>query len=489
MRCVAPVLLVWLVSTNCHESGPEHQSEVDSSGSAGTMGSETTSTSSGSPAESDSGVDVSSTGTTTGAPASVCGDGEIEGEEQCDGAPVAGVECPPSCRFESKTELWASLVDVHGLQDDPFSIDVGALDEVYVAGLTTTGETFSDPLLMRLSDAGVVEWVDATVIAPDGGRALHFGVAADADGVYVTGGVDPVDDANMQIRTARHALDGALVWERVYDGPIAAATYEGHAIEVLPDGSVLVVGVETQDGHTPAVVLRYSPDGRLLDDERVWAPPWDEELNQSDVHALDLALDPSGTAYVISGTATTPITIWDGWLQKRSMSHETLWEKLATGPIEGGGFDHYYAVTVDGDGNVIAVGLYGGGDRTGQDIWVHKYDASGAMYWSAEYAEPGEDRAHGVITDEDGNIYVHGNTEDARLSGGGEDIDLWLRKYDDDGIEVWTDIWDGGGAAGGAMNWDYASQIAIDSHGLLVVAAKTMTETTDYDVLVRKVAP
>ncbi len=484
---VVAVFSLQLGFAGCSEMTPAETTTSGTSGDTGTTSVDTTSTGGAATTDTaETAADVTSSGSTEPA-AAVCGDGVVEGDEQCDGEPVAGVECPRTCGFEPKTELWATLVDVHGLTDDPFSVDVGVLDEIYVAGLTTSGETFSDPLLMRVSDAGAVEWIDATVIAPGAGaRALHFGVSASAEAVYVTGGFNPLDDANMQIRTARHALDGALVWERVYAGPIAAATYEGHAIEVLSDGSVLVVGVETQDGLTPAVVLRYSSEGRLLGDERVWAPPWDEELDQSDVHTLDLALDPSATAYVISGTATTPLTIWDGWLQKRSMTDETQWERLATGPRQGGDFDSYYAVTVDVTGNVIAVGVYDGGDRTGDDIWVHKYDANGSMYWSAEYAEPNQDRAHGVVTDPSGNIFVHGNFEDPIIPGGGGDIDLWLRKYDPDGRELWTDVWDGFGGPG---SYDYASQIAIDSRGFLVVAAKTMTETTDYDVLVRKVAP
>ncbi|HET6585855.1 MAG TPA: hypothetical protein VFG69_20505 [Nannocystaceae bacterium] len=418
----------------------------------------------------------------------VCGDGVVELGEQCDGMPVAGVPCPDTCRFPAKTELWSTFVDVHGLDDDPFGVDVGRDDEIYVAGLTTSGETFSDPLLFRLSDAGAVEWVDATVIAAgSGARALHFDVSTSADAVYVVGGVDPLDDANMQIRTARHDLDGAPVWEAVYAGPIEAATYEGHALETLADGSVLVVGVEMQDGLTPAVVLHYAPDGTLLEDERVWAPPWNARLRQSDVNTLDLALDPSGQDYVVSGTATTPTTEWDGWLQRRSLTHQTIWERLATGPVNGGDLDSYYAVTVDAHGNSIAVGVYKGAG-TGQDIWVHKYDVTGALLWTVEYDEAGEDRAHGVVTDDDGNIYVHGNTEAARLSGGGEDIDLWLRKYDAAGTEIWTDIWNGGGVDG-AASYDYASRLCLDSHGFLVVTAKSVTANGHYDALVRKIAP
>lgn len=133
------------------------------------------------------------------------------------------------------------------------------------------------------------------------------------------------------------------------------------------------------------------------------------------------------------------------------------------------------------------MGIYEG-NGTGQDIWVHKYDVNGTLLWTAEYDEPGQDRAHGVVTDDDGNVYVHGNTEAARPSGGGEDIDLWLRKYDAAGTEIWTDIWDGGGVDG-AASYDYAAPLCLDSRGFLVVAAKSVTANGYYDALVRKIAP
>lgn len=452
-------------STSSASGDTDASSAVDASGSS-TMSSET-------------GESTESTG-----PAAVCGNEIVEPGEQCDGSEIAGNECPVTCRFPSKFELWAVRIDVHGLADEPADVAVDAQGDVFVAGLTTSGADFSDPLLLRVSDDGTVLWVVADPLAR-GATESWQGIALTGDAVYVTGAIRP---AIMAMVTARYDLGGAPIWSTEYIGPVENAEYKGESIAIRDDGSLLVAGLEYRPGMSPVVLLEYDEDGALSGDSRLNGPIYDAQRELSEVDFVDLALNPVTESPSFAGQAATDTGFIDGWIHAEIDRGEP-WDRVADGPGDGD-LDQYLALAIDSTGSTVAVGRFQPAPAMGPDIWVHKYDAAGTILWSATYdgGIEDEDRAHGVAIDSEDNIFVHGNTAVTPLDDG-HDIDLWLRKYDSAGNQVWTDTWSGEGIAPGVQSWDYASEIAIDPHGLVVVTAKTFSADNDYDVLVRKIAP
>ena len=128
-------------------------------------------------------------------------------------------------------------------------------------------------------------------------------------------------------------------------------------------------------------------------------------------------------------------------------------------------------------GNVIAVGYTNG---AGRDVWVRKYDPAGGVAWTQTYAglDGLDDQANGVATDDLGNIVVAGTEATALLAE-----TLWMRRYDPDGMEMWTENYDGGSGEGAR-----ALDVAIDGAGHIVVVGDEILAGT-RDGLIRKYNP
>jgi hypothetical protein len=101
-------------------------------------------------------------------------------------------------------------------------------------------------------------------------------------------------------------------------------------------------------------------------------------------------------------------------------AHSATLPHLWSQRIGGDSNDVSYAVTVDASGNIILAGSFrgvvdfGGGPLTGSagddDIFIAKYDGSGAHQWSRAFGLGGgyDDRALAVAVDAAGDVYVTG---------------------------------------------------------------------------------
>ena len=125
--------------------------------------------------------------------------------------------------------------------------------------------------------------------------------------------------------------------------------------------------------------------------------------------------------------------------------------------IGGLGLDVGRAVTTDADGNVIVVGSFSGSTHiagtvlTGygtMEAFVAKFTAEGDFLWARVISGPAEDMARGVVTEDNGNIFVVGHFTDtvvfaitqtdtvAARSEGGQDV--FVVKYSAEGELMWA---------------------------------------------------
>jgi uncharacterized delta-60 repeat protein len=110
------------------------------------------------------------------------------------------------------------------------------------------------------------------------------------------------------------------------------------------------------------------------------------------------------------------------------------------------------------------------GRGPGATLWLRTHDGDAHL----------QDRALDVEIDPTGDVVVAGYE-----SGADANVDLWLRKYDTDGQEVWT-VLDPAGPETGVL----ASGIAIDDVGnIAVVGSDFSLEEEAWDILVRRYAP
>ncbi|MEM6994992.1 MAG: hypothetical protein AAF721_31050 [Myxococcota bacterium] len=140
------------------------------------------------------------------------------------------------------------------------------------------------------------------------------------------------------------------------------------------------------------------------------------------------------------------------------------------------GDDRALGVTTDPTGNVIVVGYE---TVTGQarDGWMRKYDPAGVELWTRGYqgVDALDDHATGVATDATGNVFVAG-FEGTTLQG----AIGWLRRYDPEGLEAWTQPWPGVTDEGASF-----LDVVVDEASHVVVGG-TETVAGTAEALVRK---
>src|SRR5690606_18505165 len=94
-------------------------------------------------------------------------------------------------------------------------------------------------------------------------------------------------------------------------------------------------------------------------------------------------------------------------------------------------------VATDSAGNVVVTG-YEETAAQGRDVWLRKYDPDGAEVWTQTYNAPQDDTDIGrsVAIDAVDAIVVGGS-----IFRGPQSDNVWVRKYDPDGAEIWTVVY------------------------------------------------
>lgn len=129
------------------------------------------------------------------------------------------------------------------------------------------------------------------------------------------------------------------------------------------------------------------------------------------------------------------------------------------------GWDEAKDVTVDRSGSVYITGMTGfnvsGGDS---DVFVGKYDSSGAFVWLRELGTLEDDNSNSVSVDGSGNVYIAGSTE-GNLAGTNASFysDAFLSKFDSSGALQWTRQW-------GTDQRDVAQGVSVDDLGNVYVS-------------------
>ena len=347
-------------------------------------------------------------------------------------------------------------------------------------------------------------------------------MAVDASGAVAVTGTS-FNGTEWDCYTAKYAAgNGALIWERTYNGLGNGNDY-GKAVAVDSSGNVVVTGssYDTSDDVEYYTAKYAAADGALL---------WEKHYNNSSGYAaaIDLALDSrgnvvvTGTTFENGGWYTAKYAAADGallWEQRysipadrvayaRSVALDSSGNVVVTGYSRlsaGGGLYCYTAkyaaadgallwenvgnaingmkVAVDGGGNVVVVGtFYGGNPLNGgtlNDYYTAKYAAAdGALLWEQYYNGPenGNDTPGGLAVDASGNVVVTGSSFLGSAYASNNGYGSYMAKY---------------AAANGALLWERRGwplpgnnermPVAVDASGNVVVTGNSFNgSNNDY---------
>ena len=134
-------------------------------------------------------------------------------------------------------------------------------------------------------------------------------------------------------------------------------------------------------------------------------------------------------------------------------------------------------IAFDSTGNVIVVGYVV--DTVGDpNIWVRKYDPAGAEIWTAVFDPSAglDDRGYGVAVDAQDNIAICGD-----VGVGESSSDTWVALLDPAGVELWSITSDGPQGEN-----DIAEDVAVDSLGGVWAVGSVRVAANNSDIWVAR---
>lgn len=140
------------------------------------------------------------------------------------------------------------------------------------------------------------------------------------------------------------------------------------------------------------------------------------------------------------------------------------------------GSDQGLTIDVDASSNILVSGSFSGTVGFGgaslpsaglADIFLAKYNSSGAHQWSLRAGGTSNDYGYGVETDASGNVYACGIFRLSSDFGGGALVsagiaDIYLAKYNSSGVHQWSKRF-------GGANFDIANNVAVDPTGSIAL--------------------
>ncbi len=407
-----------------------------------------------------------------GPPVPLCGNGTVDELEDCDdGNREGGDACPALCAA-SGTMLWEVTWDgaAHS-EDKGYGLAIDG-DSFYVAGFTTTETDEGQDILLqkRWIEDGSLQW-GRTARGDGRGDDNGENVALDLDGnpVLVGVAIDEATGADMFVRS--YAPDGDERWSFAHDEEGRFDRAQG--VAVTATGTIVVVGnVERMrgDGSTDPDAWMQRLDAAGV---AIGAP-----IERGNPGRDDQAIDADGDAdgWLVTGRIADDAGELQVWTARYDRDGMQRWEDLVT-------FD-----PIGDESRGVGMGLdpQGGSATAGalaNDIWFRRYDAFGAVGTTEMLDGPANihDEAADVAFAPDGSYIVVGFVDFA--TDGFATADAWMRVYEPDGTERWTDLHDGP-----AHEVDKALAVAIDALGSALVTGYETVPGQARDVWMRRYA-
>lgn len=329
---------------------------------------------------------------------------------------------------------------------------------------------YSTEWVAKYNNAGALVW--KTQLNISGSDVHSSSLATDSKGnVYISGvAVNYPEESNqgpdVDWWLAKYNNVGALVWKKqlsssIDDKSSGVATDNKGNIYISGETSGSLGGAN--QGLSDAWVIKCNSAGTLV---------WRRQLGDKDFNtSTGVATDSRGNVY-ISGS-TTPYSsdsksnvTSNAWVAKYYSSDVLLWEEqLGTSSN-----DKSNGVATDNQNNIYISGstdgALGGANRGEGDAWVAKYSSNRALVWKKQLGTSGNDQSNGVATDNQGNVYIFGETNGALGGTNRGSWDAWIAKYKSTGVLAWKKQL-------GTSSSDTFRSVAANNKGDVYILGKT----------------
>lgn len=362
-------------------------------------------------------------------------------------------------------------------------------------GYIMAGSTFStngdvsgnhgneDVWIVKLNVAGKMQW-QKTLGGTLAERAHNIQLTG--DGGYVIAGYSDSNDGDVSgnqggrdVWVVKLSATGDLQWQKTYGG----SSYDAAStIQATADGGFIVAGASSSSdgdltenqGNLDGWVFKINASGQLQ---------WQEALGGSSQDYLHSPKPTADGGYILAGFTNSNGGDVSGnhgggdiWVVKLTSNGALEWQKC----LGGSAFDDSQSLVVAADGGYIIAGSSASnngdvsGNHGGEDAWIVKLDATGALQWQKCLGGTQEERVRQITATPDGGYIVAGHSfsDDGDVSGNQGLKDAWIFKINQNGALQWQKSL-GGDAA------DYATAVQPTADNGYIVAGVTASVNGD----------
>ena len=369
----------------------------------------------------------------------------------------------------SQYQEWVKVYNGTGNSgDEGYKLKVDSQGNTYVlAKVLSTGFNINIGII-KYNSSGVQQWA-AEYNGPANLEDYASDITIDNDGnSYICGTVSQ-GNSNFDIVTLKYNSAGAQQWAVTWSG---SASFDEEASGIYCDsqGNVYVCGyTEVTSGQNyNYITLKYNSTGSLQ-----WAKQYGAPINSYD---NALFIDGDGSNVYVTGSSSGQGTGRDFATVKYNSSGDTSWVARYNGTIQINEIP--YGFKVDASGNVYVTGMSQGA-ASGVDYVTIKYNSGGTQQWLVRYTSPGasQDIPEGLNVDGAGNVYVTGRT---RINSSYNDFATV--KYNSTGAEQWVAVYNNSGVD----RDDYGYDVIADNQGNVYVTGNSQQSGTNRDAVTIK---
>ncbi|MEM6989061.1 MAG: hypothetical protein AAF721_01145 [Myxococcota bacterium] len=388
-----------------------------------------------------------------------CGDEIVQPPEECDHGPenADNAECKTNCQFNVCGD--GDVFNGTETCDDGNGENNDKCTELCEP--PECGDGFVQSVIGELCDDGDVadgDECNSDCFSAGLWTVTHNAPANNNDSAFAAA-IDSVNNV-IVVGEVFDVVEGTNSWVRSYNGN-GQINWTQTYHNVTTDRAHGVVVAPNDDIYVAGSTFTNT-DGRDIwirqfDPDGTPGPIFTENGDDDDHdEAFGIAMDPAGDL-LVAGYTTTMANGRDIWVRKYTIAGGVEWTRIVSSA--GTSLDEGHGVAVDTGGNVVVTGfLTVPGEN--RDIWVRKYDGDGGELWTdtVSGAAGSNDEGNGIATDGDDNVVVTGFIND-----GATGRDIWIRKYNAAGVEQWTETFNAP-----QDDTDAGEDVGVDTDGNII---------------------